>query len=249
MLTFEHLGDWGRLGNQMFKYAALRGIADKNNLSFVIPSKQSAGKVADEYQVIDSFNINAEISDFVNQETISEASFAFDEELFNNCPDNVNLNGGFQSYKYFEHIADEIREEFKFKKEYNVPPGDYVAVHVRRGDYAKDPNHHPMLKAEYYEAAMEHFPGKRMVVVSDDFRWCIEQEVFHRAQIFVGTSNLHDLYLMTKASGHIIANSTFSWWGAWLAESEKVIAPKNWFGSALKELDLTDLRPKDWILI
>jgi hypothetical protein len=248
MLTFQHLGDWGRLGNQLFKYASMMGIARNNNLDFVIPPKSSAGKFADEYQ-LNEFRITAETSEHINDVSVHESDFSFDENLFNNCPDNVNLEGGFQSYKYFEGIKDEVRNEFRFRSLFNKPTSKkYTVIHVRRGDYAKDPEHHPMLSADYYKQAMEMSPITNFIVVSDDVRWCVEQDVFRHATKYAG-SNIADLFVMTQASAHIIANSTFSWWGAYLAESESVIAPKQWFGPALSMHDTKDLKPKDWIEI
>ena len=93
-------------------------------------------------------------------------------------------------------------------------------------------NHHN-LSLEYYEKALSYFPRDQQVVIfSDDTEWCMEQLLFVDDRFIVseGNGSYHDLYLMTKCSDFIISNSTYSWWGAWLANKGTVIAPDTWFG-------------------
>ena len=95
-----------------------------------------------------------------------------------------------------------------------------------------NPNH-PTQDVSYYEAALAKLPEDIPVIVfSDDPAWCNEQSMFEddRFMIAEGNSTDCDLCLMSLCKYHIIANSSYSWWGAWLAKSERVIAPKNWFG-------------------
>jgi len=127
-----------------------------------------------------------------------------------------------------------------------------IALHIRRTDYITNPNH-TALGLDYYQKALEQFDNKISVLVfSDDPKWCSQQELFSddRFLIAEGNSNYVDLCLMTLCSGHIIANSSFSWWGAWLATDNKVVAPFGWFtGSNNEHLDTKDLIPETWTVI
>ena len=193
---------------------------------------------------------------------LSESSFGLDENIYYNCPDNVDLLGYFQCEKYFENIEDEIRKDFVFKKDvYKVSKeifeqlfGDQevISLHVRRGDYVVNPNH-PVQSIEYYQQALSHFDENIPVIIfSDDPKWCDEQELFQPDRFFIseGGDSRVDLCLMSLCSYHIIANSSYSWWGSYLAKSKKTIAPSDWFGDELKKTKNTDqLYRKDWIII
>ena len=149
MITFKDLGLHGRLGNQMFQYAALRGIAEKNNFVCKIPDFSSFNwhgqdcllsnfnLKADKLQPIDQFNI---LGRNVNERNHDQ----FDQSFFN-LPENVSIKGFFQFTKYFEHCEDTIREEFKPKKQFidiaesklskfNADGYETESIHVRRGD-------------------------------------------------------------------------------------------------------------------
>lgn len=127
-----------------------------------------------------------------------------------------------------------------------------ISLHVRRTDYVTNPNH-SSLGLEYYEEALKQFDSKRNVLIfSDDTEWCKNQKIFESDRFYVseGQTNYADLCLMTLCEDHIIANSSFSWWGAWLAEDNRVIAPSGWFsGTNLEHLDTTDLLPETWEII
>ena len=101
---------------------------------------------------------------------------------------------------------------------------------------------------EYYENALNKLPKDIPVLIfSDDTEWCKKQDIFQPDRFLISESdnNLVDMCLMTMCSYHIIANSSFSWWGAWISNSKKVIAPKIWFGSHAN-LDDRDLVPDSW---
>ena len=109
MLAFNHIGSLGRLGNQMFEYAALRGIAAKHGYEWCIPPSSKKG--IENYSLHECFKLASERNEGVVKEFqyVQEPHFHFSEELFENCPDNVSLYGFFQSEKYFQHISDEIQ--------------------------------------------------------------------------------------------------------------------------------------------
>lgn len=246
-IYYNSLGQNGRLGNQMFQYASLKGIARRHGYGYSIPPST----VSDTHELRKTFRLGQDVNYGVAQvPTIDEKSFNFDYNLFENCPDNININGYFQSYKYFDHIKDEIVKDFTLKKQYESLNGSYCSVHIRRTDYLGFPNHHPVCDLDYYKTAMDMI-GKQttFVVVSDDIEWC-QNNI--RADAYSDSSDRNkDLHIMMNASYNIIANSSFSWWGAWLNQNPNkiVVCPKNWFGPAYKHYDMRDLRPEDWIQI
>lgn len=258
MLSFNHLGNLGRLGNQMFQYASLKGIARHRGYEFSLPTKETFGKVDDvvknsDMSLYDVFDLESRNTiGLIPNPRLSERKHSFDEELFTNCPDNVDLFGYFQTEKYFKHIEDEIREDFTFSEELRVncnefikmisSDNDVISLHIRRGDYVSNPNH-PTQSIEYYSSALEKLPKNANVLVfSDDFEWCDSQELFNddRFLISENSSTDADLCMMSFCDYHIIANSSYSWWGAWLAKSKKVIAPKKWFGGECIHKNIED---------
>ena len=145
MISFNNLGNLGRLANQMFQYASLKGIARKNRHSFSIPPREVFGQV--DANVRNSDLILYDVFDLESKNEVglcknmvlAERMHIFDEELFTRCPDNVDLQGYFQTEKYFKHIEDEIREDFKFKDELlelckSFITEDTISLHIRRGD-------------------------------------------------------------------------------------------------------------------
>ena len=105
---------------------------------------------------------------------------------------------------------------------------------------------------EYYKKALSKFDASRQVVIfSDDPAWCMKQELFGDDRFLVSEAAgpYHDLYLMSQCEDFIIANSSFSWWGAWLGGGDKVIAPQRWFGSNNAHLNTKDLYCRGWQIL
>ena len=120
MISFNNLGNLGRLANQMFQYASLKGIARNRGYDFCIPPSQLFGQrdplvKKDTLNIYDVFGVhkNNTIQTLANP-VLQERTHEFDEELFRSCPDNVDLFGYYQSPKYFDHIKDEIKSDFTF---------------------------------------------------------------------------------------------------------------------------------------
>ena len=269
MIGFNALGRMGRLANQMFQYASLKGIARNVGADICIPNHNQAvddgigNKLKTE--LFDSFDLRVNIGLLNNGHApvVNERFFHFDEELFSLCPDHVTLQGYFQSEKYFKNIEQEIREDFTFKDEVLKPCKEMIssvespiALHIRRTDYLTNSENHFNLPLEYYESALKHFDSDQNVIVfSDDPAWCKEQEFFSndRFMISENTDNRVDLCLMSLCDDFIIANSSYSWWGAWLStnKNKKVIAPVQWFGKTgyTKDHDTKDLIADEWIRI
>ena len=266
MIGFNALGRMGRLCNQMFQYAALKGLAKNAGAEITIPYYEQAvddgmGNML-RTELFDSFDLNVKTGLLNNGHApvVNERFFHFDEELFNNCPDHVSLQGYFQTEKYFKHIEQEIREDFKFKDDILIPCQEMMddfgepplSLHIRRGDFLKNSGNHHNLGLDYYDKALAEFPTSVPVLIfSDDPEWCGKQEIFgdDRFLIAEGNSSYVDLCLMSLCEGHIIANSTFSWWGAWLADSKMVVAPSVWFGPNNAHLDIKDLYLDHWEII
>lgn len=256
MIGFNGLGRNGLLGNQMFQYAALKGIAARHNYEWCIPPNNFRNHSWEHIlELSEVFTLNsAKNIQYLPNEypLVVETDFYFDSGLFSNCPDNINLGGYFQTEKYFKHIEKEIREDFTFKNNIMDPCrrmmnklGDRVSIHIRRADYMKE---NEFLGLQYYSKALSHFKNENFIIFSDDTQWCKEQELFSSDRFFVSSFNKFiDLCLMSLCSGHIIANSTFSWWGAWLSNSSTIISPNKWFGR--KENDTQDVIPDNWIKI
>ena len=111
--------------------------------------------------------------------------------------------------------------------------GKAISLHIRRTDHLVKPTYHPVLPLSYYEEALSKFPSDLPVLVfSDDPEWCHKQEFFSDDRFMISDSgdNITDMCLMSMCQYQIMANSTFSWWGAWLSNSKNVFGPKLWFG-------------------
>ena len=263
MLSFNNLGNLGRLANQMFQYASLKGVARHRGYDFSIPPQQVFGQhdtlvrssELNIYNVFDNIkNNNIQVA---RNPILQDRMHEFDEELFRSCPDNVDFFGYYQSPKYFEHIKDEIKNDFKFSDEVesicnemyeSINGKEIVSLHIRRTDYIVY-NNHPLQPISYYEKALKLFDKNvQILVFSDDPAWCQEQGLFADDSIMISEGNDADvdMCLMSKCNYHIIANSSFSWWGAWLGDSEKVVAPSNWFADSCADKSVKDMVFGDW---
>jgi hypothetical protein len=260
MIGFNYLGQHGRLGNQMFQYAALRGIASHKSYEFCIPKTDYGDKWRDN-QLFNVFELkNLKNIGYVNGEIYHERQYHYDYDYVDNCPDEVSLHGYFQTEKYFKNIESSIREDFTFKEHILGPCLDnfrfdkIISLHIRRTDYVSNSINHPLCDLSYYEKALNYFDVNIPVMIfSDDIEWCKNQNIFKSDRFFTSESNNSyiDLCLMNMCHYHIIANSSFSWWGAWLAKSKKVIAPIKWYGTEgdTSKNNTKDLIPETWIKI
>jgi hypothetical protein len=279
VIGYNRLGTNGRLGNQMFQYAALRGVAANNNLDWCIPPHDTPNYA--NYGLFDAFKLkNVKHTGLINGPTYNEPGFDFDENLFNNCPDNVNIDGYRQSEKYFKHIEDSIREDYEFRNEIYEPCAEYMSqfdgkiilLHIRRGDNVGRPDWYPMPVVEHYEYLLDkYFNDNRPVLIcSDDLNWVKEQKLFKSDRFHLSETRVYyphqtlngagqmetslvpyyDLCLMSMCNDAIIANSSLSWWGAWLQKNpnKKIITQTPWFGQRLAFNNLKDLIPESWII-
>jgi hypothetical protein len=185
-----------------------------------------------------------------------------------NGPQDSYLTGYWQSDKYFERHATVIRSDFTFKPQLTnrnthfaeqISKGNAVSLHVRRGDYAKNPKTtatHGLCSLDYYHSAIRHIAERvdrpNFFVFSDDAPWVRANLAIDYPCVYIdnnqGSESYNDMRLMSMCKHHIIANSSFSWWGAWLnASSEKiVVAPRRWFAN---NTDVSDLFPGGWVTL
>jgi|TARA_R110000822_G_scaffold244138_3_gene372874 hypothetical protein len=251
MISFERLGYFGRLGNQMFQYASLIGFATHSNQPWGIPERNSKDTEIGGLGYKEKFVLD-ELFDLQYEKIISPTRRFMENGQLVKLPEDTDINGYFQSSNYFSHCEDEIRKQFTCRKEIQDRSNEYddmsdkVSVHVRRGDYANLTDFHPLLGKEYYENAMSKFDGGKFIFMSDDIEWC--KNTFGPEHSYAETNNMFvDFCLMTRCKGHIIANSSFSWWGAWLGKG-KTVAPKKWFGPKLDYRNDGSIYEKEWTL-
>jgi len=145
-----------------------------------------------------------------------------------------------QDHSYFDEFREDIR------KLYGEGVGniDMVSIHVRRGDYVNNSFYVDLTKTDYYEKAMEQFPEADFLVFSDNIEWCKQQPIFFECEFSEGLNEVDDLNLMASCNGHIMANSSFSWWGSYLGRG-KTVAPKQWFTDGANRVKLLE----EWIKI
>jgi hypothetical protein len=197
-----------------------------------------------------------------------EPSFGFQADALS-IKSPVYLKGYFQSYKYYIGYEDFIRQLFSFpidtlddiNKELlsTIKSSNTIAIHIRRGDFVNDTitaTHHGSCSLEYYQEAIKLLVSKNdeftLVFFSDDNDWVKSQfKDLAYSKIFIdhnkNEDSWKDMFLMSSCNHNIIANSSFSWWAAWLNKNseKRVIAPKKWFTAI--EIDTNDLIPTEWI--
>ena len=258
MITFIKFGQHGRLGNQLFQYAMLKSVSLKTNYTLKLPDIKNTDL---QYFEVSCPAVEETDLKHIDKTFIDEPAFRFRAEVFDQ-DDFINFHGYYQSEKYFKEFEREIRKEFTFKKHISelahcemkkyTSGKPLVSVHVRRGDYLTVHNglFHTPCNMKYYEKAMSQFEDVKFLVFSDDIKWCKENIRGKNISYCEGNSAIIDFAMMSLCNHNILANSSFSWWSAWLNSnpSKKVVAPSNWFGPAGPQ-DTYDLIPDEWIVL
>jgi len=239
----------------MFQTAACIGYAKKYNYAWAVPYNSNESSI---HKVFPSLP-----KTYDNPITWPRRGRGYDPSMYDyveipHCGPNVLLAGFFQSYKYFEHCENEVRKIFKL--DYYPEYKDCVSIHVRRGDYVNLVDNFDPVTPEYISASQELFENKKFIVCSDDIEWC-KQNIKGDVEFFNGNER-EDLSVLQSCGNHIISNSTFSWWSAWLSPytDKTVVCPHNlsWYGknngvvvSARQRgtEPAKDLIPPDWIKI
>ncbi|NHC45130.1 alpha-1,2-fucosyltransferase [Motilibacter aurantiacus] len=274
----------GGLGNQMFQYAAGFRLARHHGVPLRVDtswfsSQEAQGSDTPRTYALGCFALTARPDRLaalrhsrwgrragLGRRVLRETSFAFDPSVLD-APDEVLLDGYWQSERYFADVAGPLRRELTFA---SPPTGrnaqllaeirsrPAVSVHVRRGDYVSSPatnDYHGTCSPAYYAAALEHVTAAvgdaHYYVFSDDPPWCKENLDLGVPTTYLDHNpperGFEDLRLMAACRHHVLANSSFSWWGAWLEDepSHVVVAPGTWFRDA--SIDTGDLLPRRWV--
>ncbi len=240
-VTFSKLGQMGRLGNQMFQIASTIGISKMCQTDFVFPP----------WQYEQEFNLHGHFADNIYiTNTYNEPYFHFKKPVVPPTG-TTDLVGFFQSYKYFEHCEEYIR--FVFERVCQERPQIGVAsMHVRRRDYVELGSRYyiQLANGDYYERAMSMINADHYCVFSDDVEWCKRRFSGSKFSFVDEQDPCVCLSIMASCEHNIIANSSFSWWGAFLNKNadKKVIAPTQWFGPELRH-DTKDMIPNTWTRI
>ena len=317
VLTNLNIGRNGRLGNQLFQAAAAIGLSHSLNTDVLFPRVWTAPSRlfhnGENWRTLNDEIISA-LWKGINPET-GETYLPNNQKLLNLAESKgghlpniypqhldrdtlidptqlINLDGYFQSEKYFQRSTAVIRKLFQPKKtitdyidsKYRLDQAQrYASLHVRRGDYVKleeshPDNPHPTQSLDYYQSALDRLKPDHVLVFSDDLDWCKNNLVLDNATFISERghteeekdqthpdfgkrahlnleSDFTEMILMSRCQDHVISNSSFSWWGAWLNpnKNKRVIAPKLWFSEGYAQKStlnpqnyLNDLIPEGW---
>lgn len=191
-------------------------------------------------------------------------SLEYDPSIISSHGLLLNYQGFWQSEKYFFSIKEKVRKAFSFRTErlnektksflLLLHESNAVSVHVRRGDYVLESEQRGLCSMSYYEKAMsfikERVEKPLFVFFSDDVDW-VKDSIKCDNSVYVtwnhGNDSWQDMYLMSQCKHNIIANSSFSWWGAWLNSNQDkiVVTPTPWFNNSLDY----DIIPSTWVKI
>lgn len=207
------------------------------------------------------------LSMFRRRGFVVEPSFNYWQGI-KEVPTGSYLAGYWQSERYFHDVAQTICTDFTFRNPPSarnaelaeqIQQGNTVSLHVRRGDYVKNPKTtatHGLCSLEYYQSAIQYVIDRverpSFYIFSDDPAWVRENMKIEHPSVYVdhnhGAESYNDMRLMSMCKHHIIANSSFSWWGAWLNPNPDkiVVAPRKWFAN---NNDVSDLFPSGWVTL
>lgn len=266
----------GGLGNQLFQYAAAKALAieKKQDLFLDVSRFESYDlhayglnhfkAITKEYKTPNKY-IRKIRSYFKTKVVFVEPMSVFSPEVFSLNADDIFIKGYFQSEKYFIKYEKEIRNDFQITsplKEITkdalkkIEKVNSVSLHIRRGDYLTNTIHNTD-KEKYYGKAIEIIESKVenpvFFVFSDDMDWVTSNFKIKHPTVFIdfndALTNYEDIKLMASCKHNIIANSSFSWWSAWLNENPNkiVLAPSQWFNDNTR--DTKDIIPDSWIKV
>lgn len=253
----------GGLGNQMFEVAAAAALAKDNNALLVInPTEHilpNQGRNINNYvnnvfsRII--LDRNPPVRTDIKVESIYHQPIPYQP--------NCRLWGHFQSFKYFDHHREYIKglfgatmdvEEDLERRYFLEDAAKVTAIQVRRGDYVKFPQHHPLLPAEYYVKAVKEAGSGDVWIFSDDIEWCKQNLNFGDTTRYVKDEDFMEMYLMSLCKNIVISNSSFGWWAAYLqrvSPDRHVFVPSVWFGRAIiaDGFKMEDLILPDWNIV
>lgn len=249
--TYKNLGRVGRLGNQLWEIAGIAGLSNGQNF-YVRPSWDYKSY----FSLPDPAYVKPKGTKIIDGGT----------EYF-------------QDLRYWSHIVDEVHGWFQpSEKSLEIMRVNYdldhmkslttCSIHVRRGDYLENPNLFPFVGLNYYKNAINKVcsldDNVTFFVFSDDIEWCKENfSSIDKNFVYIKgvarpvevrdrkgePEDQFDLFLMTECDYHIISNSTFSWWGAFLSDDKNVLYPSRWYGPGLSNINWKLMIPNSWEMV
>jgi len=239
----------GGLGNQLYQIAAIYAHAKEHNVKFVINYSLEFGAMQGQHPRTykKSLYKNLETIDLPFHIACREPSFKYKKLPFLGIEHDVVYDGYFQSWKYFKNLdRDQLNNVFPFsvdcitktkkairklKEKYQAT--EVVGVHIRRGDYYKNPEIFPIVGSEYYNKAKENFDKDALFLYCTDDETQVRKEFkFDTKNVLAnGSDELMDMCVLSECDSVIMGNSSFSSWGAYLGKEKKLVtSPKKWFG-------------------
>lgn len=251
----------GGLGNQLFQWSYGFYLSKKYSTDFYLDVSfyKNQRYSTKRFFSLDKFN-NIKYNILPNQYYKNSIKVTDNFNYFDlkyNKNFNYYLDGYWQSEKYFkeyendiikilspdESFVEKINEKYKMKNS--------LSIHIRRTDYLKHSDIHPIQEIDYYNKALDVIKDyNKIMIFSDDINWCKNNLNFENMIFIENNNDIEDMWIMSMCDNNIIANSSFSWWGAWLNKNKnkKVIAPSKWFGDK-SGLNSSDIIPNNWIKI
>lgn len=259
MITFRRFGRRGRLGNQLFQMASMIGLSKKYNQEIQLPPWKYKGYFKDL-----PFITNVRPGSQFNH--LEEINFHYVESDWDALASgNHDVSGWLQSEKYWVHCIGDIKKALEWEPHFqkNILKTtkikdiqNAIAISVRRGDYVGNPNYDLLPVSYYMQALREHFPDyldRQILIFSDDIPYCkIHFSGLPNVWFAEGLNDICQLCLMSNCDSFVISNSTFAWWGAYLAElrnpEARIVRPHYLFdGDLLKSSDFKDHWPERWL--
>lgn len=251
----------GGLGNQLFQWAYGKSLSMKFNIDFFIDISfydQQSNCTFRNFDINKFPNAKFKILDFQVNDFIEIKDNFFYNEFEPSENKNYYIDGFWQTEKYFIDLMKEIKHDLSPTDDIlnsinkTIPlNNNSTSLHVRRTDYLTSNGFHPIKDINYYDEALKIIGDyDYLYIFSDDISWCKENLNYKNMVFIENNDNVTDLWLQSICKNNIIANSTFSWWGAWLNnnENKKVISPKKWFGDNVS-INTKDIIPDSWVLI
>ena len=238
---------------------------DKFNIKARIASKAEINNAGAGHHLLARLIRKLGLTSLIYPNYIKELGSVKYVEEIDKCKIGTYLDGYWQNPNYFDHNRKQLCDDFTPIEPISeqaevwlskIKATNSVSLHVRRGDYVQNleaNSTHGICPIEYYKAAVntieKNIKEPTFYIFSDDIKWCKEHFGFVKGKYFIDDTQtaLDDLILMQNCQSNIIANSTFSWWGAWLNPKGIKVAPKKWY--AEKEIISEQLFPSDWFLI
>jgi hypothetical protein len=250
----------GGLGNQIFQYAFGKALNARYDLSWF---KTYTNHAYPRTYSLDKFHTKITENAFRPQETIEERKVGFDMELLKKT--DTNFYGYWQWLGYYKEILPVLRQELTLKEELyteeylklknEITNCDSLSLHVRRGDYLIQKGFHELPLRYYFEAISMLSRKDHLFIFSDDIPWCktkFKQDYFQEKITFVQMRDYLSFELMKLCKKNVIANSTFSWWAAYLNDNpdKVVVTPREWLCNDIQEVDDNEVYfPKQWLKV